>query len=455
MSLLRQGKAWALTMYLGESDQWQGQPAYVAIIHFLRSHGCAGATAMRAVAGYGAGAVIHEQRGLRWSSDASIVVQVIDQPRRLERLLPHLQEILNGGMITIQDVDVLKYTHARRHGLPANVPVSQIMEQQIMTTLPETPVAGILELLLAAPFRLLPVVDQQRHLLGIISTGDLIAAGALPVRRSVIRTALALDPQTAESVAAPLAQVQQSALTARTIMNRQVRTIHPELEVREAARIMLEAGLRRLPVVDAQQVLVGMLTRSDLLQLVVSSPLMSQEAASQTQPLPASSVASPPFAQQQPIAHYVDPDVTTVTEETPLEEVIEALLQTPLKRVLVVDQDRHVKGIISDVDVLARVQMEIRPGLLSLLTAWTKSKPLSSVRGLLAKGRAHSAADVMNRSVITIVDSLPVQDAVAQLLASKRKFLPVVDEQGRLSGTVGRSQLLRLLVEAGGGGSDE
>ncbi|HEY4383624.1 MAG TPA: DUF190 domain-containing protein, partial [Ktedonobacteraceae bacterium] len=213
MSLLRQGKAWALTMYLGESDQWQGQPAYVAIIHFLRSNGCAGATAMRAVAGYGAGAVIHEQRGLRWSSDASIVIQVIDQPRRLERLLPHLQEILNGGMITIQDVDVLKYTHARRHGLPAKVPVSQVMEQQIMTTTPETPVADILELLLAAPFRLLPVVDQQRHLLGIISTGDLIAAGALPVRRSVIRTALALDPQTAESVAAPLAQVQQSTLT--------------------------------------------------------------------------------------------------------------------------------------------------------------------------------------------------------------------------------------------------
>ncbi len=88
MILLRQGKAQELTIYLGESDQWQGTPLYVAIIQFLRSQGCAGATATRAVAGYGAGARLHAGGGLRWSSDASIVIKVIDQPARLRRLLP-------------------------------------------------------------------------------------------------------------------------------------------------------------------------------------------------------------------------------------------------------------------------------------------------------------------------------------------------------------------------------
>ncbi len=452
MSLLRQGKAWTLTIYLEEADQWQGQPAYVALIQFLRIHGCAGATATRAIAGYGAGAVLHEQKGLHWSSAAPIVIQVIDQPYRLEHLLPHIREIVSSGLITIQDVEVLKYTHARRQGLPARVPVSQVMAQQIRTAGPETPVANILDLLLSAPFRLLPVVDQQQHLLGIISTGDLIAAGLLPVRRSLARTALELDGQTAERVATPLAAAQRSVVTAGEIMNRQVRTISPDLEVREAARIMLESGLRRLLVVNAQNTLLGVLTRTDLLQLIVSTPLMSEEATSPTQPFAGERGRSPLLAQQQPVSVYCNSDVATVAEETPLEEVIAALLQTSLKRVVVVDSERRVKGIISDVDALARVQAEMRPGLFSLLTAWTKARTPDGVsyRGIARGAKAQFAADIMNTSVVMIAASVPVQEAVERLLASKRKILPVVDEQGRLLGTIGRSQLLHLLVEEGG-----
>ena len=133
MSLLRQGKAQALTIYLGESDQWQGTPLYVAITQFLRSQGCAGATAIRAVAGYGAGARLHASGGLRWSSDAPIVIQVIDQPDRLRRLLPQLHEMLSGGLMTLHEVEVLKYTHARRRGLSSHVLVQQVMETLVTT----------------------------------------------------------------------------------------------------------------------------------------------------------------------------------------------------------------------------------------------------------------------------------------------------------------------------------
>lgn len=55
MSLLRQGKTQALTIYLGESDEWQDKPVYVAITQFLREQGCVGATATRAIAGSKAG----------------------------------------------------------------------------------------------------------------------------------------------------------------------------------------------------------------------------------------------------------------------------------------------------------------------------------------------------------------------------------------------------------------
>ena len=219
MSLLRQGKAQALTIYLGEADQWHDLPLYAEIVQFLREQGCAGATVTRAVAGYGAGARLHESGRVHWSSDAPLVIQVIDRPERLRRLLPHLQEMLSGGLMTLHEVDVLKYTHARRRGLPTKLPVRQVMETAIMTVNFDTPVATVIDLLLDAPFRALPVVDAQGKLQGIISTGDLINAGILPMRRGLLRTAMELDTRAAETIEAPLEEARNSTRTAQDIMN--------------------------------------------------------------------------------------------------------------------------------------------------------------------------------------------------------------------------------------------
>jgi len=444
VSLLRQGKAQALTIYLGESDRWRGGSLYVAIIQYLREQGCAGATVTRAVAGYGAGARLHESGGLRLSSDASLVIQVIDQPARLQRLLPHLQEMVNGGLLTLHDVEVLKYTHARRHGLPAKVPVQKVMETLVTSVQVDTPVATVIDLLLNASFRVLPVLDGQGRLQGIISTGDLINAGVLPMRRRLVRTALELDERSAETVEGPLEEARRSSRTAQEVMNRQVRTVKPEQPVREAAQLMLESGLRRLPVVASDGTLVGMLTRADLLQVVITSPLMSPEASSATQPLSQGGSSLP--LQQRPLVDYINTDVATVYEQTALDEVIDALVLSPLKRVVVVDAERRVKGVISDVDVLARLQEEMRPRLLSLLSGWAGGRRRSGSLRVQA-GKAQVAADVMYREVVTIPATATVQETIEEMIARHRKFLPVVDVDGRLVGTVGRSVLLRVLVE--------
>ncbi len=449
MSLLRQGKAHALTIYLGESDQLHGTPLYVAIVQFLREQGCAGATVTRAVAGYGAGARLHESGGWHWSSDAPVVIQVVDQPERLRRLLPQLRDMLSGGLITLHEVEVLKYTHARHRGISTKLPVRQVMETAITTGTPDTPVATIIDLLLEAPFRTLPVIDEQGRLQGIISTRDLINAGVLPMRRGLVRTALELDSLTAEVVEAPLEQARQSTRTAQDVMNRQVRTIGPSQSIREAAQIMLETGLRRLPVVETNGILIGMLSRADLLQAVVTSPLMSPHASSATQPLRRTGSLTSIPAQQQPIADYVNTDMVTVGEQTPLAEVIDALTLSPLKRVIVVDRERRVKGIISDVDVLARMQEDVRPRIVSTLTSWARGKPGRLPTGALQThlGKARIAADIMNAEVVTVTETTSVQETIEQMIATRRKVLPVLNTQGQLVGVVGRSDLLRILIE--------
>lgn len=450
MSLLRQGKAQVLTLYLGESDQWQGQQLYVALLQVLRDAGCAGATVTRAIAGYGAGARLHTTKEWHWSSDAPVIVQVVDQPARLHRLIPQLQEMMQGGLMTLHEIDVLKYTHARRQGISAKLLVRQVMETAVATVHLETPVATIVELLLQAPFHVLPVVDERNQLRGILSTGDLINAGLLPMRRGLVRTARELDTQTAEAIASSLAEAQRSSSrTAQNIMHRQVRTIGPDASIREAAQILIDTQLRNLPVVDGTGTLLGIVTRADLLQAIRTSPLMSQDASSATQPLSHTRPEPGLSAQQQPITTYLNTDVATVEEDTPFAETIDVLITSSLKRVIVVDAVGHVKGIISDVDVLAHIQDEVRPHLLTALADWARGKPAHVRTGVLrgAPGKVRVAADVMNPHVVTIGETARIQEAVNLMMTTHRKFLPVIDHEGRLIGTVGRSDVLRVLLE--------
>jgi CBS domain-containing protein len=450
MSLLRRGKAYALTIYLGEADQWQGQSLYVAIVHLLRRSGCAGVTVMRAVAGFGAGSRLHEQGGFRLSSDASLVIQVIDQPARLHRLLPRLEEMLSGGLMTLQEIEVLKYTHARSRGLPSRLPVRQIMEASVVTVAPDAPIKEVVDLLLAVPFRSLPVVDEQKLLLGIIGTRDLVNAGILSLRRGIVRTVQEYDDLIADPLVTPEIQARLSGATAQEVMNRQVRTIAPDASVRAAAQIMLDTGLRSLPVVSPDNRLLGMLSRSDLFQLVVTSPLMNEQAGNITHPLgPTRPLNSLPI-QQQAIGAFPLMEAPTVHEDMPVAEVIDTLLLSPLKRVFVVDAGQRVIGVISDVDVLARMREEERPALLRLFAQWTRGdKSMRQASGSLQHTgeKMRVAADLMNRDVITAKDTMTVQETVERMMETHRRVLPIVDEQQHIKGVVGRTDLLRILLE--------
>jgi CBS-domain-containing membrane protein len=450
MSLLRQSKAHALTIYVGESDKWHGKSLYVAIIQYLREQGCAGATVTRAIAGYGASAKLHTSERFQWFSDAPVIIQVIDQPNRLRRFLPHLQEMIGGGLMTLHEVEVLKYTHVRVHRIPTHLPIRSIMESSVITVQSTTPIDIVIDLLLDAPFRTLPVVDDQKRLQGIISTGDLINAGVLPMRRGLLRKALELDSQSAEAVETPLEQAKRGQMTAQDVMNREVLPIEPDNSVREVAQIMIDTGLRRLPVVSAEGVLLGMITRADMLQVVVTSPLMSPDASTKTQPSGRGVVNRGMPPQQCPIGDYAFPDVATVYEQTPLNEVIDALVLSPFKRVVVVDDEQRVVGIISDVDVLAHIQAESRPGFLKWLANWAKGAPehIPTEVAQSQTGKARVAADVMNPEVATVTENTSVQQTIEYMMSTSRKVLPVVDAKQRLVGVVGRSDVLRLLLES-------
>ena len=99
-----------LMIYLGESDVWHHQAAYLAILEYLKSEGCAGATVVRGIAGFGASSRIKTTTILRLSLDLPVVITVVDREDRIQRVLPRLKEMVGSGLMTVEEIGVVIYT---------------------------------------------------------------------------------------------------------------------------------------------------------------------------------------------------------------------------------------------------------------------------------------------------------------------------------------------------------
>jgi PII-like signaling protein len=106
-----EGKAKMLRIHFGENDKWQGKPLYQAIVERCRQLGVAGATVLRGIEGYGASTMIHRRHLLSFSSDAPILVQIVDTAENIQRLLASIDEMTFNGLMAISDVEVIKYVH--------------------------------------------------------------------------------------------------------------------------------------------------------------------------------------------------------------------------------------------------------------------------------------------------------------------------------------------------------
>ena len=103
------GPALLARIYVGESDHHDGRPLYEAIVALLRERGIAGATVLRGIEGYGRAARLHTTRILRLSEDLPILIEVVDREDRLRAVLPEIDAMVEGGLITLERVEVIVY----------------------------------------------------------------------------------------------------------------------------------------------------------------------------------------------------------------------------------------------------------------------------------------------------------------------------------------------------------
>ncbi|HLZ45599.1 MAG TPA: DUF190 domain-containing protein [Gemmatimonadales bacterium] len=125
------GERTLMRIFIGESDKYEGKPLYEALIARMRAKGMAGATVLRGVAGFGASSKVHSDKILRLSLDLPLIIEVVETEEAINAILPDLDEMIGGGLITLERAKVIMYR-------PGNVRPSQQEMHRIEGLEPES-----------------------------------------------------------------------------------------------------------------------------------------------------------------------------------------------------------------------------------------------------------------------------------------------------------------------------
>ena len=112
MKLPEQGKL--LRIFIGETDTCKGKTLYESIVLKARELNLAGATVFRGIMGYGAASRIHSMKLLRLSEDLPVMIEIVDSEDNINKMLPFLAETVKEGLITMENVNVIKYRHSEK-----------------------------------------------------------------------------------------------------------------------------------------------------------------------------------------------------------------------------------------------------------------------------------------------------------------------------------------------------
>ena len=109
-----EGERTLMRVHIGESDKWKGKALHDVIVEMLRKEGFSGATVLRGVAGFGGSSILHTDKLLQMSQDLPIIVEVIESNDKIEKILPRIDEMLGGGIVTLEKVRVLVHRATKK-----------------------------------------------------------------------------------------------------------------------------------------------------------------------------------------------------------------------------------------------------------------------------------------------------------------------------------------------------
>lgn len=319
--------------------------------------------------------------------------------------------------------------------------VQDLMSSEVVSVPSTALLREVMIHLIEQGVKLLPVVNEQQHVLGVMTLGSLLS------QDEIYRH---LDLQRAGSTEDFLQHLHQffaAEKVASEVMIRHPMVVKADVGIEPAVRWMLTHHLTRMPVVDAEGKLVGMLDQEQLLRAYTDrvGPAEGGEGGA------AFPISGNVQARETPhtIGEMMLIQVPLVAFDTPPSEVLRHIQSTPFRRVIVVRQDGSALGVIADRDLLAAQGLMTRSNpLLAFAGRFSLRFPEERVRRSFSSGLL-TAQQVMKPHLYAATPAMLLGDAIRLMLAHHIKRLVVIDNANKPLGLVDRQQLLQALIERG------
>ncbi|MDD2615045.1 MAG: CBS domain-containing protein [Methanosarcina sp.] len=215
------------------------------------------------------------------------------------------------------------------------------------------------------------------------------------------------------------------------LMTRGAITITPEADLQTAARLLLEHGIRRLPVVNDGK-LVGLVTVADVVGAIADMNI------------------------DIPIKDYVEKQVVTIYSETPLPVAARIMELAGVKAVPILDASLELVGIISDRDVIAASVIEdsvemsdMSSGLDDDAWTWESMRDTMSIYYSVSRIKVPNllGSDIMIKEPITATYIASVSDCARKMKRNRIDQIPVINSNRKLQGLLRDHDLLKPLIE--------
>ncbi len=416
-----------IEVFTSEDVRVHGKPIWSAVVDYVSKSSIASrCIVLKGFAGsYESGEVAAENIEIL-SYNMPIKIEIILPTAELDNILPRVEEMVLDGIVAVATRDVHLH-RSQRQLIPRQMKVRDAMTCEFKTVYEETPVSEVIRLLMTNNFNAVPVVDLTNHPIGMITQSDLISRAQMPVRLGLLSK---FDTAQVEDYLKSV-----SRLSAGDVMTKPVITVLDNKRLTEAVDIMLSNHLKRLPVVDKDNEMVGVLARVDIFRVIT---ITSSATHSESSPIAA-------IGDDLHVGSIMRRDVQTVSPGTSIEEVLRVIDRSDIQRVAVVDEQGRMVGVIFDADLLGL----FADHTIGMWESVMRHMPFTQTAAKYTESRkAKTAADVMRVDMISVTEDTPTEEAVVIMTEKGIKRLPVVDKDGVFLGMISRDSLLRSAIRS-------
>jgi CBS domain-containing protein len=414
-----------ITVFTTEQAKHKGKPLSTELVERVSNlHIAARCIVCRGIAGCLENGEIATHGIEVLSFNMPLKIEIVFPAAELQCLLPIIDEIVTEGIAMIQEMDSLVHRVNARL-LPTNLRVMDIMTPNPRTVSLTATAADVIRILLSGTFNGLPVVDERNHPVGIVTQGDLIQRAGMPIRLGILRD---LGKDNADVVMQQLESKRVSE-----IMTQPVATVHEDMPVRQAVELMLQKGLKRMPVISKEGILTGMLARLDIFKTVTQNSPDWAGISSHGIEVKHARLA----------ADIMCRDVHKVETSTSIEEVMRMIDDSELQRVAVVDAANRLLGMISDRDLL-KLFSGHKVGIWDRIASrLTFSAMGQRHKAAIEDARKRTAGEIMRTDIVSVREETSLDEVVRLMTSKQLKRLPVTGPHGELLGVISRDAVLR------------